>query len=245
MDVVYGVDALSGGQGPLFVVVGVFDGLHLGHTYLLRHLVAEATRLDAAATVITFDHHPDEILVGNAPPLLIDPDERLERLAAAGVAVTVVQHFDDELRRTEFDAFVERVRAHASLRGFLMTPDAAFGFERRGTPEALAALGARDGFDVVVVPPFDLHGRHVRSTEIRERIAAGDLAGASELLGRPVTLAGTALDGRVVFDLPMAVPCDGTYDVLVEGRAATATIAAGEIRLDGAVADGRVAVAFA
>ena len=47
-------------------------------------------------TVITFDHHPDEVLVGNAPPLLIDPDERLERLAAAGVAVTVVQHFDDE-----------------------------------------------------------------------------------------------------------------------------------------------------
>ena len=59
-----------------------------------------------------------------------------------------------------------------------MTPDAAFGFERRGTPEALAALGARDGFDVVVIPPFTLDGRPVRSTEIRAAIAAGDLEAA-------------------------------------------------------------------
>ena len=106
-------------------------------------------------------------------------------------------------------------------------------------------MGERDGFEVVVIPPFDLHGRPVRSTEIRERIAAGDLVGASELLGRPVTLTGTAGDGRVVFDLPMAVPCDGTYHVVVEGRAATATIAAGEIQLPGAGVDGRVAIAFA
>ena len=97
------------------------------------------------------------------------------RLEAAGVAVTVVQHFDEALRRTPYDAFVERIRARVELAGFLMTPDAAFGFERRGTPEALAALGARDGFDVVVAPPFTLDGRPVRSTEIRAAIAAGDL----------------------------------------------------------------------
>ena len=245
MEVVQGVDALAEGLGPVFVVVGVFDGLHLGHAYLLRHLASEAARREAEPTVITFDHHPDEVLVGDAPPLLLDPAERLERLAAAGVAVTVVQHFDEALRRTSYDTFIERIRSRVALRGFLMTPDAAFGFERRGTPEALATMGERDGFEVVVIPPFDLHGRHVRSTEIRDRIAAGDLAGASELLGRPVALTGTARHGRVVFDLPMAVPCDGTYDILVEGRAATATIAAGEIQLSGAGVDGRVAIAFA
>ena len=71
-----------------------------------------------------------------------------------------------------------------------MTPDAAFGFERRGTPDALAALGRERGFDVVVVPPFTLHGRAVRSSDIRAAIAAGDLDAAAELLGRPVTLRG-------------------------------------------------------
>ena len=114
VEVVQGIERLTPGLGPVFVVVGVFDGLHLGHAYLLRHLVAEAARLEAAPTVITFDHHPDEILVGNAPPLLIDPAERLERLAAAGVAVTVVQHFDEELRRTPYDTFVERIRRRSS-----------------------------------------------------------------------------------------------------------------------------------
>ena len=84
-----------------------------GHAYLLRHLVTEAARLDAAPTVITFDHHPDEVLVGNAPPLLIDPAERLERLAAAGVAVTVVQHFDDGPARDD----LRRVRRADPRRG--------------------------------------------------------------------------------------------------------------------------------
>ena len=60
-----------------------------------------------------------------------------------------------------------------------MTPDAAFGFERQGTPEALTVLGANDGFEVVVVPPFDLDGRQVRSTEIREAIRTGELSFAA------------------------------------------------------------------
>ena len=190
MEVVSGIEALRPEMGPAFVVVGVFDGLHLGHLYLLRHLVAGAAARDARPTVITFDHHPDEVLTGHAPPLLLDPAERLERLADAGVAVTVVQPFDAALRETPYDAFVERIRARLELRGFLMTPDSAFGYERRGTPDALAALGRRDGFDVVVVEPFTLDGRPVRSAEIRAAVAAGDLAEAAALLGRPVTLTG-------------------------------------------------------
>ena len=90
--------------------------------------------------------------------------------------MTVVQHFDAALRGTPYDVFVERIRARVGLSGFLMTPDAAFGFERRGTPAALTALGERDGFDIVVVPPFTIDGQDVRSSAIRSAIAAGDLA---------------------------------------------------------------------
>ena len=132
MQVVQGVDELRPQLGPIFVVVGVFDGLHLGHAYLLEHLVAASAARDARPTVITFDQHPDAVLTGVAPPLLLDPAERLERLAAAGVAVTVVQTFDEALRRMPYDAFVQAIRARVELRGFLMTPDAAFGFERPG-----------------------------------------------------------------------------------------------------------------
>ncbi len=244
-DALPGIDALRPGDGPLLIAVGVFDGLHRGHLYLLRELRRAARRLGAHPAVLTFDHHPDEILAGAAPPLLCDPDERLARLERDGVAVTVVEHFDEELRRTTYQAFVARIRARTRLTGFLMTPDAAFGHERRGTPETLATLGATVGFEVVVVPPFDLDGRAVRSTEIRAAIAAGDLAAARALLGRRVAVTGVVADrdddGRSVllrFPLPVALPPVGTYAATVSAawspgvrpgpaRRATARVEAG------------------
>lgn len=213
-----GIDALRPADGPVLLAVGVFDGLHRGHLYLLRELRRAARRLGANPAVLTFDHHPDEILAGAAPPLLCDPDERLARLERDGVAVTIVEHFDERLRRTPYDAFVARIEARTALAGFLMTPDAAFGHERRGTPQTLAALGVEHGFEVVVVPPFDLAGRQVRSTEIRTAIAVGDLATARALLGRRVAVTGSVADrtadGRsasLAFGLPVALPPPGTY----------------------------------
>jgi riboflavin kinase/FMN adenylyltransferase len=171
--------------------------------------------------VITFDHHPDEILTGAAPPLLCDADERLERLAAAGVEVTVVQHFDVALRMTEFDEFIRRIAAGSALAGFLMTPESAFGHERRGTPAAVAMLGTEMGYDVAVIPSLDLEGRPVRSGEIRSDIAAGDLEAAARLLGRPYAVVGegtAAPDGdlRLVFPMPVALPPAGAYPVSIE-----------------------------
>jgi riboflavin kinase/FMN adenylyltransferase len=219
-DALPGIEALRPADGPILVVVGVFDGLHRGHLYLLRELRRAARRLHARPAVLTFDHHPDEILAGAAPPLLCDPEERLARLERDGVAVTVVEHFDEALRRTPYDAFVASIRARTRLAGFLMTPDAAFGHERRGTPATLARLGEEAGFAVVVVPPFDLEGRPVRSTEIRQAIAVGDLAGARALLGRRVAVTGVVAervpDGREAllrFSLPVALPPTGSYRV--------------------------------
>ena len=236
MHVVQGVDALRPSLGPVFVVIGVFDGMHVGHAYLLDHLGVEARIRDARPTVITFDHHPDEVLMGRAPALLLDPDERLERLEAAGVGVTVVQHFDKVLRETPYDRFIERIRGRVELRGFLMTPDAAFGFERRGTPTAVAELGARDCFECVVVPPFTLDGEEVRSSVIRDAIVRGDLATAARLLGRPVTITGStgaAVDGRsrLEFQLPIALPPDGDYAVTVDGDPQTLRLVGGDASL--------------
>jgi riboflavin kinase/FMN adenylyltransferase len=247
MHVAQGIDELRPHLGPVFVVIGVFDGLHVGHAYLLEHLVSEAAARDARPTVITFDHHPDEVLMGKAPPLLLDPGERLERLEAAGVTVTVVQPFDEALRQTPYDAFVERIRARVALTGFLMTPDAAFGFERRGTPAALSGLGERDGFDVVVVPTFSLDGQEVRSSTIRDAIVSGDLDTAARLLGRPVTLTGSTgdpVDRRTPLDfrLPVALPPDGDYEATMNGRPVQLRIVGGDAYLSGDIVNRRVTV---
>jgi len=172
-DALPGIEALRPADGPLLVAVGVFDGLHRGHLYLLRELRRAAIRLHARPAVLTFDHHPDEILAGAAPPLLCDPEERLARLERDGVAVTIVEHFD----------------------------------------EALSV-----GFTVVVVPPFDLAGHPVRSSEIRRAIAAGELAGARALLGRRVAATGVvserspdSREALLRFPLPVALPPVGAH----------------------------------
>jgi FAD synthase len=220
MAVADGIDGLGRSLGPLFVVIGVFDGLHLGHDYLLGQLRQAAAARAARPAVITFDHHPDEVLTGAAPPLLCDPAERLQRLEAAGVGVTVVETFDAALRDTPYDAFIGRIAGRAELAGFLMTPESAFGYRRAGTPETVAALGQRLGFDVVVVPPFTLGDRPVSSSAIRAAIEAGDLAAAESLLGRPYAVVGDATESavgtQVDFALPVALPPAGTYRALVE-----------------------------
>ena len=220
MEVVHGVEHLEPTLGRLFVVIGVFDGLHLGHQYLLRELVREAARLDATPAVLTFDHHPDEILTGTAPPLLCDPEERLALLEAAGVGVTIVQTFDVALRQTPYDVFIRRIADRVDLAGLLMTPESAFGYERAGTPETVAALGREIGYEVVLVPPFTLDGEPVASSLIRTAIAQGDLAGAARLLGRPVAVVGTVARAlreqtELAFAMPVALPGEGTYEVAV------------------------------
>jgi tRNA pseudouridine55 synthase len=220
MVLVPGMTALTLDLGRVYVAVGVFDGLHRGHLYLLRELRRAAQRAGARPLVITFDAHPEELIEGLAPPLLCDPDERLVRLQAAGVEVTVVQHFDHALRITPYDAFVAAIRERVDLAGFVMTPDAAFGFERGGTPETLTALGEKEGFTVTVVPSYLSGGEQVRSSEIRRRITAGDLVGARALLGRNHGFTGRTgepVDGatRLTFDLPVCLPPDGEYRVLL------------------------------
>ena len=216
IEVVAGVEGLRQEHGPLFAVIGVFDGIHLGHRYLLGRLVEEARSRGARPSVITFDSHPDEILVGAAPPLLLDPGERLRMLGEAGVEVVVVQHFDAALRSTAYDEFVHRITARTPLAGLLMTPDAAFGHDRRGTPETVAALGEADGFDLVVAPPFALEGRSVRSSDVRSAIAAGDFRTAERLLGRPYSVVGeVGTAGTLRFDMPVAHPPAGSYQVTV------------------------------
>lgn len=223
MMVVHGIDALEPSLGRLLISVGVFDGLHRGHAYLLEQLVLAARRMDARPAVITFDHHPDEILTGHAPPLLCDPDERLERLALAGVAVTVVQHFDLALRETPFSAFVRRIVDRIPVAGFVMTPDSAFGYQRAGTPATVAELGAELGYQVTVVPQFhDGHDEVVSSGAIRAAIARGDISSANRLLGRSYSVIGASIETpsgdrcELVTSLPVALPPPGRYPARIE-----------------------------
>jgi riboflavin kinase / FMN adenylyltransferase len=241
--VVRSTAGLDRSLGRLAVSVGVFDGLHLGHAYLLDALARQAPAWHARPAVITFDAHPDAVLRGEAPPLLLDPVERERLLGEAGVEVIIVEHFDDRLRTTSYEEFVGRIAERVDLAGFVMTPDAAFGHERRGTPGALVELaaGMEAPFEVAVVPPFSIDGRPVSSSDIRRLVAAGDLAEAERLLGRPYSVVGyDAAGGRLTFPLPVALPPAGEYQVAVDSRKVVARIDPdGSVALAPAPPDGK------
>ena len=148
---------------------------------------------------------------------------------------------------TPYDAYVRTIAERVDLAGFLMTPESAFGFERRGTPETVAALGRELGYEAVVVPTLELDGRPVRSAEIRSDIARGDLAAAAALLGRPYAVVGLGT-GRAAlrFAVPVALPEAGRYPVTIDDVVTSVTVAGGSLRIDDGVArEGRTRVVFA
>ena len=220
MRILHGLAALPP-HGRICATVGVFDGLHRGHLHILGELVRVARRLAATPTVITFDPHPEAIVRGRAPDLVMDPDERLERLAAAGVGITVVQRFDEAFRRTSAQAFLEQLGAGRTLAGLVMTAESAFGRDRAGTLAVVREMSARDGWEVVEAPTLEVRGERVSSARIRELVRAGRLAAARDLLGHAYGIVGEVVhgDGRgrdlgfptanLYVHAPVCLPPDG------------------------------------
>lgn len=220
------MDALPA-RSRLAVTLGVFDGMHRGHTMLLGELVRGARAWDAEPTVITFEPHPDVVLRGAAPPLLCDPAERLARLEEARVEHAVLQRFDEAFRQQTPEQFLRRLRTGRTLAGLVMSPESAIGRGRSGTPEVLREIGARDGFRVGLVEAFEIGGERVSASRIRAELAAGRLPSARRMLGRDPSAVGTVVrgDGRgrllgyptanLAFEEPVALPSDGIYAVEV------------------------------
>jgi riboflavin kinase / FMN adenylyltransferase len=207
----------------IVATVGVFDGLHRGHAQVLGVLSQIARRLQATPTVITFDPHPEAVTRGRAPALIMDPDERLERLGDSGVGITVVQRFDETFRRTSAGDFLVGIGAGGTLAGLVMSAESAFGRDRAGTLEVVREMSEAEGWEVVETPTLELRGERVSSGRIRAAIEAGRLAEARTLLGRPYHVVGEVVhgDGRgrdlgfptanLYFHTTICLPPDGVY----------------------------------
>ncbi|HEX4747569.1 MAG TPA: riboflavin biosynthesis protein RibF [Gaiellaceae bacterium] len=167
---------------PRAVAIGSFDGVHRGH----RAVIDAVRTTGLVPTVITFDPHP-RIALGNRVELLTTLERRLELLADAGVAATLVAAFTPELQQLPPEDFAERYLRGIGVEVVIAGEDFRFGVRRSGD----LALLERLGFEVVVVN--ELPG--VSSTAIRSALAEGDVVGAAEMLGRPFELDGVVVRG--------------------------------------------------
>lgn len=181
-------------QRPTVLTLGVFDGLHLGHQWIMQTVVQRAHAIGAVPTVITFDPHPRAVLhPESAPPLLQTFDQKIEGFGVLGIEQTIVVRFTKEfsaIRAEDFlkDLVVDRLHAKEVYlgKGF------AFGHNREGNIELLKRMGRELGFVAGEVPELKLHGRRVSSSKIRQLLAAGRVNVARRMLGRPY-----GVEGRV------------------------------------------------
>jgi riboflavin kinase/FMN adenylyltransferase len=198
------------------VTIGAFDGVHLGHRAVLRLVRELADARGLRAVLVTFDRHPAEVVrPESAPKLLTTLDHRLELLDATGLLdLCVVLTFDAPRSRESAEDFVNEVLVgmlNAKL--VVVGADFHFGHRRSGNVALLEHMGADLGFEVLGLGLVALQPGSVpfSSTRVRELLAAGDVGGAAEVLGRPHELRGGLDNDVLTVDDRMCLPAAGRY----------------------------------
>lgn len=181
---------------PTAVTIGNFDGVHLGHRTIIDRLIAAASQQRVSPTVITFDPHPRQVLMGEVPPQLCSAEERNRLLAEAGIAQMVVIEFNEELQHTEPETFLKDVLVDGLRAKVIVVGESfRFGHMARGDVLMLGSLSSDLDYSFESVQLEKLKGRRLSSTEVRHAIAEGDLAWANGALGRPYSLRGVVEKG--------------------------------------------------
>ena len=198
MQILRSISELGALSGPLFLAIGVFDGVHLGHQAVISTSARHAKDAGGTPVVVTFDPHPAKVLrPQDAPHLLTATQHKIALIRDLGVAHLLVLHFDREFAATTPDDFVAQLVANSHpLREICVGHEWSFGKNRAGNLDLLKKLGSTLHFDVVGVPAVTLNGEVVSSTAIRRAVADGDLTKATQMLGREYTILGTVKEGE-------------------------------------------------
>lgn len=211
-------------EKDMLLTIGVFDGVHLGHQYLISQLTEHARQRHWLSGVVTFRQHPRAVLSSRAElPYLTSLAQKVSLLQKEGVDIVVPLSFTLELAQLSTYQFVGLLKQYLRMSGLLIGPDFALGRNREGNAATLRLLGPEMNFSVTVIPPLRVNSAVVSSTAVREALAAGDMPRVVSLIGRPFSLEGQVVTGRgqgaklgfptanLAVDSAQALPADGIY----------------------------------
>ena len=184
-------------QSPTALTIGNFDGVHQGHQAMLARLKEQARALGLSACVLTFEPHPLELFAPQtAPTRLTSLREKLELLAAHGIERVHVSRFNRAYAGRSPQDFIERVLLEGlGMRWLLIGDDFRFGARRTGDFALLQEASRKHGFGLEPMPTVEQDGVRVSSSAVRAALAAGRLAEAEALLGRPYSISGRVVQG--------------------------------------------------
>ena len=215
--------------GPIILVGGTFDGVHVGHQALIGRAQEEAKSIGGKVVVMTFDRHPASLLrPALAPLLLTTTEQKIKLLQELGVDAVLLLAFDEQLASIPATEFITQLtKALPHLKTIAVGASWSFGKGGEGNLDLLKELGKKFDFSVMTIKPIEAHGSEVSSTRIRRAIAIDNFEEAAACLGRPYSLTGTVVEGNKKareFGFPTAnlllppiqLPSDGVYAVFVK-----------------------------
>lgn len=212
--------------GPCVATLGFFDGVHLGHRFLIEQVINEARVMGLPSIVITFDRHPREVLHQDyQPELLTTLDSKLTLLEHTGVNRVVVLRFDETMAQLSAKDFMTRVlRDQLNVVKLVIGYDNRFGHNQSEGFDDYVQYGREMGMDVMHSSAFKLNGIEISSSVVRSFLKEGEIELANRCLGYPYTITGKVVDGYKIgrkMGYPTAnldtqssgqlVPADGVY----------------------------------
>ncbi len=178
------------------LTIGVFDGVHLGHQYLVKHLKEQADGQGLLSGVVTFKAHPQSVLSPQGKlPWLNSLEDRTKLIQSLGVELIAILPFTRKLAQLSAHEFITLLKTYLKMRGLIIGPDFALGKGREGNADTLRILGQELDFTGEVIPPVILNGQVISSTNIRQALAQGDVERTMKLTGRHFNLTAQVIPG--------------------------------------------------
>ncbi|MBF0571315.1 MAG: bifunctional riboflavin kinase/FAD synthetase [Candidatus Omnitrophica bacterium] len=177
--------------------IGIFDGVHRGHQYLIKQMLTRARRLKLKPIVITFFPHPAHVLCpGVKLGYLSSLKDRLVLLDDLGVEACLVVRFTPRFARIEPQKFIKDILVKKlGVEALFVGDDFRFGKDRRGDITLFRELGLKYGYETHAVSQIKQGSRSISSTRIRKLLSEGKLNEAERLLGRKVSISGPVIRG--------------------------------------------------
>lgn len=186
-------------QKPI-AAIGNFDGVHLGHQYLLRETIKLAAQENVPAGVVVFDPHPQRFFRPNDPAFLLTTSmQRDALLLDYGADFVLPLNFDAEMAGLTPEAFVRRIlHEELNLGGVVTGSEFQFGKGRVGNVETLKSLCAEAGIQAYQIAPLSKHvdSDKIGSSAVRQALRDGDVKCAEQLMGHPWSVSAVVEKGR-------------------------------------------------
>lgn len=194
------------------VVLGTFDGVHIGHQKIIKRAIEIAKKIQGKSIVFTFSNHPLEIIAPQRAPRKISDNICKEKeLQDLGVDILMNIPFTQEFATIAPDEFLALLRKNLAPRYIVVGPNCTFGYKGEGTPQFLRDNAAKYGFSVEVPEAAYLHNKIVSSSRVRHALLDGKLVEANELLGHSFNIEGIVEHGENRGNSILGIPTANIY----------------------------------